>query len=856
MKLRSGRGATLTFVCAILVVLVLIGCAFFALARILGGSRQSINATDAGANAAAKAMLAVSVPASSLPTEFQGLGVNVPPDPTQPALAAGAPDPSANGKYNLFAYNRCAGVTSIIALNALEEYLNGSNPTTTGQDPIAHANAVIASLRAFGDNLNANIRASGQIGSPNSITARDFESVASQNNTNMLSSSPQNHTTLSNDLDFRCVTTGLLGTGGKANVYFNTAVTGSDPFIASKLPFLQDTTGSTLSVAVVNGERFALSYELPKDGFQDGQPLLKGYDKISLGSGIADIYFASVNPPSEPHLIESGRFNNGAPALAYAPVNSVSGQTETRETYKTGSLLSNTACAIVGALYNEYPITFAHGYVRVHNAPDSRIVNAGLQGTWGTFDGSNNIFNNALYPGPGGSGGVYYTNNNCFYTFREAWGTIDGSGQFYRAQDEINAYLIYNSSRGFDPLGRSASLDPADGKEWDAATQARLWRQYQRNNPYRFDPYWPPNGRDPYYSGVGNVPDYGGNGWVPPIRHGAVLHQGATYNQLRNITASSSEIPYRCISTAYGQPGLRPWCATHVGVMEDNYDGAQSGGNAAPPNPTWTNLEAAKAEVGEEWFKATQSDNFSGFSYCTNGNQFRNDSGSKVYDRNIAHANPSNTGGNIAFGTVATPYALLNQLGTTGAGCISVDPRDPRTAALWADTNTIQGKMLQRCKQILPQADANMVSAVLNSYPIDLGQYQYIYLPAGSTSLAMSTTPPAFLNGLPEFRTPGYTKPDGVPIKPLCSRDSDFRSTDTSNSANGPLGNEVDARIGQFGNGRGDLGLHKQPFEDFQGTFDTYDYAVGTPSAGQNDLLYELEFFNHVGVQGCFSSPN
>jgi len=65
MSSRSKRGATLGIVAALTVALVLIGCAFFFLARILGGDKQSLNATDAGALTAARSMLAVNVRANS-----------------------------------------------------------------------------------------------------------------------------------------------------------------------------------------------------------------------------------------------------------------------------------------------------------------------------------------------------------------------------------------------------------------------------------------------------------------------------------------------------------------------------------------------------------------------------------------------------------------------------------------------------------------------------------------------------------------------------------------------------------------------------------------------------------------------
>src|SRR6516165_8145549 len=122
MTFRSRQGSTLGLVAAMTATLVIIGCALFLLIRMLGGDKQIANLTDSATITAARSILAVSVPANdpSIPPEFQGLGVNVPPDPAQPNLAAGAPDP-VHGKFNIFAYNRAAGACALIAMNAVED---------------------------------------------------------------------------------------------------------------------------------------------------------------------------------------------------------------------------------------------------------------------------------------------------------------------------------------------------------------------------------------------------------------------------------------------------------------------------------------------------------------------------------------------------------------------------------------------------------------------------------------------------------------------------------------------------------------------------------------------------------------
>jgi len=167
---------------------------------------------------------------------------------------------------------------------------------------------------------------------------------------------------------------------------------------------------------------------------------------------------------------------------------------------------------------------------------------------------------------------------------------------------------------------------------------------------------------------------------------------------------------------------------------------------------------------------------------------------------------------------------------------------------LWDDPTTMQGRLLQRCREILPSATASMVSGLLYKIPINLGAYQYIYLPPNGTSLAISASPPSFLKGLPEFSSPGVTKPDGVYI-PQCQ-----------NAAFDPLANIVDALDGPIAGGgvneHGDANLHGGPFMAFKGKTTTYDYAVFTPSSGRNNFLGCLSFFEHISANGTFSGIN
>jgi hypothetical protein len=274
-----------------------------------------------------------------------------------------------------------------------------------------------------------------------------------------------------------------------------------------------------------------------------------------------------------------------------------------------------------------------------------------------------------------------------------------------------------------------------------------------------------------------------------------------------------------------------------------------------PAGQTVTNLEALKGEIITAWLtdantNTANASNFFNYTWTTNGAEFGNDSGSKVYNQDgTGYAIPYNSG-NIAFGTVGSPGQLLDQITTNqinngAATCVDTGLPD-NNFSQWSNNNAELGRLFQRCQEILPGVTIGQVYALLYSHPIDLGQYQYIYLPPGGTALTISQTPPTFLNGLPEYTQPGATIPDGNAL-PIC-KDPDFV---------GAVGNQVDSEIGEWGqNITGDNNLHDMPFQVFNGAASTYDYAVWRPSSGANNLLGELSFFNHVSANGVFSSPN
>jgi hypothetical protein len=773
------KGATISLVATVAVTLVLIGCLFFFLVRMLGGDRQTMNATDAGALGAARNIVGISLPQAGLAPEFQGLGINV---------HTGQPD-AISGSMNILAYNRAAGSATLIAMNALEE----NTPTA-----IDNANTVISDLQTLGNSLNTSIITAGQIGHPSYIA---FQNAASQNNINMMG--PTSAVNLVSDLAYASVSTGFGGAGGKANVYFNPATFNGDTFYTNMAPNTQDTSGSVKSTA--QPDTMATSYATAPSSVS-GQPLLQAYNAINLDQRLSPIYMAAVCPSAKPHLIDSNRYTSAPARVGYAPVNAVQGTTVTLETNRSNVALTHFASALLGSLYNEYPVALVHGYIRIHNGPDARVANPALSGIYGSVDGSSNIFNNELFAGPGGGGGMIMTNNGCF-------GTV-----YSNVGQEFVEWANYNTSSGLDVLHHDPKLDPTRGQQFG------VW--YPTTHVSQV--FWPyPN---------------------QTVRIGASYNQLAQISDLRSITWVTD---YNCNTTTIATD---PTCSSYLWVFQGNY-GSSGTGYPMPAGQTVTNLEGLKGEVITAWLNdantnVANASNFFNYTWSTNGTEFNNDSGSKVYNQDgTGYATPTNSG-TIAFGTVGSPGQLLDQITTNqvnhnAATCVDTGT-NTNNFSQWSSSNAELGKLFQRCQEILPGVTIAQVSALLYKYPIDLGQYQYIYLPQNGTALTISQTPPSFLNGLPEYTQAGSTLPDGNAL-PVC-KDPDFV---------GAVGNQVDSEIGEWGqNIWGDNNLHDMPFQVFNGTASTYDYAVWRPSSGANNFLGELSFFNHVSANGVFSAPN
>jgi hypothetical protein len=249
--------------------------------------------------------------------------------------------------------------------------------------------------------------------------------------------------------------------------------------------------------------------------------------------------------------------------------------------------------------------------------------------------------------------------------------------------------------------------------------------------------------------------------------------------------------------------------------------------------------------------------------------------------------NPVEPGG-FAFGQNATAAAYMNQitqnLGSGTAACGG--NLDLTNNTLWNNPTTIQGMLLQRCRQIYPNVQAtdlydpaNPGNGLLSNGQLDLGNALYIYYdPTAGKLVSKLSSDPTLPAWITQGQTPPTTTipsgtlanwgvqsgyhtmtpiPDGHTIN--CS-ETQFTVLVSGNESNSGV---VDAAIGFGGAIKGDLDLHDQPFMSVSANANTQDAVVFRTSSGANGLLGDLVFQNKAGIganasggSGTFSAPN
>jgi hypothetical protein len=254
--------------------------------------------------------------------------------------------------------------------------------------------------------------------------------------------------------------------------------------------------------------------------------------------------------------------------------------------------------------------------------------------------------------------------------------------------------------------------------------------------------------------------------------------------------------------------------------------GASGGGNAA------------EGMNGIEYLKARVVEAFGSGARCARDVKVAGDqkSGMKVYNRpREAGGNNGGTGYNtpsvdVQFANVGSPYELL--MHTMRGGQFS------------GSCNDVIGMIHQRCKEILPTVDRAEVENLMKSQDLPPGATMFIFLPPGSSKLAMQPTVPKTHAGAED---PFNLKAEGT--HPTCASNPDTQIRNY----------DVDSEKGTAGNGRGDTGIHDQPYTSFrpkEGEFSSTDIVEWKPSCGAHNFLGELSFRNETTGGGEFCKPN
>lgn len=364
MKLKRRRGATLGLVAVCVLAIIVLGIGFFILSQILGGGREIANATDAGVLTVARHAL-----------DGRNVNVELPPDQMNTFFSDFvAFDPSvrgvgiSGGNIDMLSINRVIAQAVIVALNARD--LETPEAATNAQSVARAAQMVSRNLRTL---LN-----------DNGYLRDQFTGVAQSNNTKMFQGNRA-------EIDGALVS-GFMRPGLSTNVHF--------PQV------LRNTFAQNPPSDLLNDRERALRNSATS-------PYMAGYVNfdIPLAQGRVQIAGIPVFPQQRPHLVDLGEFNaasaNDPVNSDYLPPNAFRANTTTLEN-NTGGFGAAVACALVGALDQDFQAAIPRGFIAFKNGPE--VPQPAINAT-PVVDGTHDVFNNELW---GPNGGIQVANNGVF----------------------------------------------------------------------------------------------------------------------------------------------------------------------------------------------------------------------------------------------------------------------------------------------------------------------------------------------------------------------------------------------------------------------------------------------------------
>lgn len=314
----------------VVLVIVVVGVAFFWFSQIFGGGRELSHANDAGVMSVAKAALR---------------------NPKKDALQFDNPDVGTNfallgenpRSLNLMTYNRLFAQALIVALNARDE---GT------ADAATNAKRVWTALNDVGRFLRTDLQDAAFMG-------QYFQTIVDKNNVKMLGN---------RGIGLSEHAVSFLKRGGSTNVHVDPAI-----LATFKAPP-------------------AIPINSNGKSSPTGHKYLAGYNPFSVRLANGETLFFSgvpVQPNDRPHLVELAQFqwnskddfiagSGSTPYPANAlPPNAFKDVANSRVT-KVESMLASTACAVVGCLNNEFEMSVPYGYIEIRNGASTSGPKGGL----------------------------------------------------------------------------------------------------------------------------------------------------------------------------------------------------------------------------------------------------------------------------------------------------------------------------------------------------------------------------------------------------------------------------------------------------------------------------------------------
>lgn len=429
--MRRPSGSVTSLVAAVAFLLLAMGIGIFFLSRVIGGTRELWNASDAGViNAAKQALVtpAIAPNDNSLPPAAKDFfALSDPPglQPNQPG------QPIQYKPVNLLTYNRLVAQAMLVCANAEAE----GNETA-----IKNAKQVVAAVKAVGGYLQNEF-------AQNAPVDKACLKLTERNNVRMLDN---NSIKLSKKLE-----TAFMNKGYSSNVWFDPEI------LASNVPTNVDAKVKPEEPVVkqIYGGNLPSSYKDTK--------FIAGYEPIKLLGESETLYAVPTMPTNGPHLVDLGRFKSNTSVIDLTtPQNAFRADCTAQNKKDSPTFVNTVSCAVVGSLSKYYIGQIPAGYVRVINAPFN--LNGTVPGDFNQAMASANqqLAENVMYDG---AEDIFNTNLVFGSSYIQVATPNSGNPEttpFAVGSNGLAAMKVwtkYNNSVGTDGLGHNPDLDPTKG---------------------------------------------------------------------------------------------------------------------------------------------------------------------------------------------------------------------------------------------------------------------------------------------------------------------------------------------------------------------------------------------------------